>query len=497
MAVPFAGLLLFPLCLLLWTRPYTVLQILMVAAVFPAAAALILAGQGVQPPLVPGLAFISYVLLQRMLGVRYPGDRITWWLCLPFVLTAAWTIMGSVVMPRLFMNSVLVWPQKNDAVGEQVLLQPSFGNVSQDMYLLINVTLMVTAAGFLTRGDIRIDRLYRAYLFSGWVVCVICFWQLAYRLAGVPFPETFLYSNPGWAILSGQMAGSVPRINASFSEPSACSTYLAGILYSLLWITLQGYRLPMARLLIAFASIALLCTTATTGFVTMAVGLLLLPAAALATGSIRLAGRFVRFVVIGAAVAGCGLLVVVTVAPQFAPAARFVLESTQSKRDSQSYQERSQTDADALAVVPQTYGLGAGWGSTRASSLIPGLLSGIGVVGVIGLLIFDWRLVREAMAARRLVPACPESLVIDGGLAALAGRLVAACVSGPTIGAPDFYLMMALVIAAIARIRVWARVNGNAHGQRAFVTAATMPIQAEGDGGRMGGRFTPELSPER
>ncbi|GBQ35416.1 hypothetical protein [Gluconacetobacter azotocaptans] len=497
MAVPFAGLILFPLCLLLWMRPYILLQVLMVAGVFPAAAALVLGGLGVQPSLVPAFAFISYVLLQRMLGVRYPGDQIAWWLCLPFVLTAAWTVMGSIVMPRLFMNSVLVWPQRNDAVGHQVLLAPSFGNVSQDMYLLVNVVLMVTAAGFLTRGDIRIDKLYRAYLFSGWVVCVICFWQLAHRLAGVPFPETLLYSNPGWAILAEQMAGSVPRINGSFTEPSACSTYLAGIVYSTLWIVLQGYRVPMARLLIPSAFIALLCTTSTTGFVTMAVGVLLLPAAAMATGSIRLAGRFVRFAVIGAAAAGCGLLVLVTVAPQFAPAAKFVLESTESKRDSQSYQERSQADADALAVVPQTYGLGAGWGSTRASSLIPGLLSAIGVVGVIGLLIFDWRLVRESMTARRLVPPCPESLVIDGGLAALAGRLVSACVSGPTIGAPDFYLMMALVIAAIARIRVWVRVNGGVRDQRTFATSATVPFPAEDEGGLIRGRIAPELAPER
>ncbi|WP_246395697.1 hypothetical protein [Gluconacetobacter tumulisoli] len=477
--VPFAGLLLFPLCLALWMRPDRLLEILMVAGAFPAAAALILGGMGVQPPLVPGMAFISYALLQRMLGVRYPGDRIAWWLCLPFVLTTVWTVMGSIVMPRLFMNSVLVWPQKGDGTGHQVLLAPSFGNVSQDMYLLINVTLMVLAAGFLTRGDIRIDRLYRAYLFSGWVVCAICFWQLAHRLAGVPFPETLLYSNPGWSILNGQMAGPVPRINGSFTEPSACATYLAGILYSILWVVLQGYRLPMARLLIPFASIALLCTTSTTGFATMAVGLLLLPAAALATGSIRLAGRVVRLAVIGAAIAGCGLLVLVTVAPHVVPAAQFVVESTETKRDSQSYQERSMADTDALSVVPQTYGLGAGWGSVRASSLIPGLLSSIGIVGMVGLLIFDWRLVRESMTARRLVPACPESLVIDGGLAALAGRLIAACMAGPTIGAPDFYLMMGLVIAATARIRVWVRANGGVRGQRVPVTGATMPAHAE------------------
>ncbi|ACI50522.1 conserved hypothetical protein [Gluconacetobacter diazotrophicus PA1 5] len=459
MSVPLFGLIVFPLCFLLWLRPARMLEVLLLAGAFPAAAALVLGGGGVQPVLVPTLGFISYAMLQRMLGARYPGDRAARALYMPFVLTAAWAVLGSVILPRVFMNSVLVWPQRNDSTAQQVLLAPSFGNITQDIYLMVNVMLTVLAAGFLTRADIRIDRLYRAYLFSGWVVCILCFWQLAHRLAGVPFPSAFLYSNPGWVIFDGQMAGSVPRINGSFTEPSACGAYLSGILYSTIWAGLQGYRLRMLRALIPVAAVALLTTTSTTGFATMAVGFLILPAAALATGSIRLFGRVGRFLAIGAAIAGFGSLVLITIEPRLLPAMELVFQSTADKQDSESYQERSMADRDALAVVPQTFGLGSGWGSNRASSLIPSLLSTIGVVGVAGMLIFDVRLVRSAMQARRLVPICPERLMIDGGLAALAGRMVAAIMSGPTIGFPDFYLMMAMVIAAVARIRVWAAEN--------------------------------------
>jgi hypothetical protein len=462
-SVPMFGFIVFPLCFLLWTRPAMMLAVLLLAGAFPAAAVLVFGGLGVQPILVPTLGFISYAMLQRALGARYPGDGIARTLYAPFVLTAAWAVVGSLILPRLFMNSVLVWPQKNDISGTQVLLAPSFGNVTQDIYLIINVMLTVLAAGYLTRSDIRIDRLYRAYLFSGWVVCGICFWQFAHRMAGVPFPSTLLYSNPGWTIFDGQVAGALPRINGSFSEPSACAAYLSGILYSTVWAGLQGYRLPMLRLLTPFAALALFITTSTTGFVTVGVGVMLLPAAALATGAVRLFGRVGRLLAIGAVVAGFGGLVVVTAVPSVLPAVQFVFESTAAKQDSASYQERSTADRDALAVVPQTFGLGTGWGSNRASSLIPGLLSTIGVVGVIGLLVFDVRLVRSAMSARRLVPLCPERLVIDGGLGALAGRMVAAIVAGPTIGFPDFYLMIAMVIAAVARILVWVRDSRQAY----------------------------------
>lgn len=93
-----------------------------------------------------------------------------------------------------------------------------------------------------------------------------------------------------------------------------------------------------------------------------------------------------------------------------------------------------------------------GWGSNRASSLLPGLLSTIGLVGVIGLLVFDWKLLRAAMQARQSTPPGPERLVIEGVIPAIVGRLIAACLSAPTVGFLDFYLLVAMLIAAIARV---------------------------------------------
>ncbi|PYD48465.1 hypothetical protein [Novacetimonas pomaceti] len=452
MTIPLVGIILFPLCLLLWMRPIWMLHILLLAGVLPASAALILGGLGVQPAMVPAMAFMSFVLLQWIMGVHYPGERTVMTLCLPFILVVGWTLLASIIMPRLFMNQVMVWPQKSDSVGGRVLLAPNFGNISQDMYLVINAVFLVIAARFMTRTDVRLDRLYRTFLLSGWCVVGICMWQFAHRVAGVPFPDTFFYSNPGWAVLNTQMAGPVPRINASFSEPAACAAFLSEILFSSVWIVLQGYSVASAKWLVPASAMALVCTTSTTGFITVAVEICLLPVAALATGAMKLLGNISRLIAVGIALLGIGVLVLVTVAPQVVPAAQFVFQSTAEKKDSQSYQDRSQVDRDSMSLVAETYGLGVGWGSNRASSLLPGLLSTIGLVGVMGLMVFDWKLLRAAMGARKRVSPGPERLVIEGVIPALVARLIAASLSSPTVGFLDFYLLIAMLIAAIARI---------------------------------------------
>ncbi|AQS84639.1 MAG: hypothetical protein ABF876_06925 [Acetobacter aceti] len=457
MTLPIMGMIMFPLCLLLWSRPDRLLQLILIGGIFPAAAALILGGLCIQPSLVPGLAFLSYVSLQKMLGARYPGQKEVMYLSAPMIFNGAWAVFGSLVMPRLFHNEVLVWPQKADAAGVQVLLAPSFGNISQDGYLVVNIILMIFGAQYLTRPLIDMRKFYGAFVLAGWLVVFIAFWQFASRMAGVPFPKEFFYSNTAWTVLDGQMAGPVPRINGSFTEPSACATYLAGVMFSCIWLTIKGYTFPTIKPLIIASTLGLCLTTSTTGFVTVAIGMILLPFMVVATGAGRLLGRLAQFAMIGAVVVGVSGLMVVTFAPQVVAGVQRVSEGTASKKDSASYKERTQADTDAMAACMGTYGLGTGWGSNRSSSLVPGLLASVGIIGCVALLMFDIRLMLAAKAALNAAPGGDYSLVIEGFIAAILGRLIAALTSAPTIGMPDFYVMIAITIAAIARVRMMTR----------------------------------------
>jgi hypothetical protein len=99
-----------------------------------------------------------------------------------------------------------------------------------------------------------------------------------------------------------------------------------------------------------------------------------------------------------------------------------------------------------------TYGLGVGWGSNRSSSLIPGLLAGVGVPGLAGLLWFGASVARRARMALDVGRSADLAYVIDGCCGGLAGFLIAAIVSAPTITSLTFFFLLSLLIACTTRV---------------------------------------------
>jgi hypothetical protein len=97
-----------------------------------------------------------------------------------------------------------------------------------------------------------------------------------------------------------------------------------------------------------------------------------------------------------------------------------------------------------------------GWGSDRSSSLGPGLCAAIGVWGILGLLWFSVGIFRHVAIAHRLADDGSRA-VMHGCSAGLLGTLTATMLSGPTLTSPDFYLLLALLVATAARVRQQAR----------------------------------------
>jgi hypothetical protein len=143
--------------------------------------------------------------------------------------------------------------------------------------------------------------------------------------------------------------------------------------------------------------------------------------------------------------------------PSLQDSVQQVVLATVSKGDSQSYEERSGLDAAAVATVGQTDGLGVGWGSFRASSLIPGLLANAGVFGLAMVVWLAWRISVLVNRAGRRARGHPGRIVVDGFIAALCGQLAAACLSAPTIGSLAFFLQLGCATGVAARIAGEAR----------------------------------------
>ena len=455
------GLIFWPLSFIFFFRkdPQRLLELTLIGGIFQAAAVLVMGGLGLQPTMAPGMLFIAFMGLQFMLGVKFPAVGPTLKFCVPLFISFFWALLGSILLPRLFEGVVLVWPQKMDDVAARVPLAPTRGNMTQDCYLVLDLVMFVMTVFFLTRREADPRRLYNAYLLGAALACGIGFWEMAHRLVGsIPFPKELFYSNPGWAVLDGQMSGPVPRLNATFTEPSSCATFLTGTLYSTVWSTLRGYGNWATRLMIFMSTLCLLMTTSTTGYVAMVAGLVLLIVYAVLSRERRLFRRLMMFIAGGIVCMGVTTLALTAFAPDVVKAASVVMLETQDKKQSASYEERTQKDADSYQLAFDTYGLGTGWGSDRSSSLLPGFLATIGVVGVLILVIWNgslflkiYRTIKAAAGERSL-----DAWMIEATFTALLGRTVATLISGPVLGTMDFYVMLAMLVSSLIRLQTKA-----------------------------------------
>ena len=457
MHVTILGILLVPLSLFWAANPVRLLQLAFVAAIFEAGAAVVVGDSfGLPPAMVPGLLLIASVLLQYALGMRYSAEAPVLRAMVPLLALLGYALLSEAVLPDAFAGTIMVWPQRPDALDPRLVpLAFNSGNITQPLYLLMNVMVAVGTALFMTRRAIPYRGLLDAYLLSGYVAVGLAFWQFAARITGIPFIDELLYSNPNWAIVE-QSLGSVPRIQGPFSEPAGLAFYLSGLCFCCLWLSAQGHRMMRVNLLLPLAILAMLLSTSTTGILTVAVGL---PAMLLlaSRGNRPARARLFRGAVM---LLLCGIIVlgpVFVLKPALMDAVGEVVTATLGKGDSDSYSERTGIDAAALASLRPSYGLGVGWGSFRTSSLLPGLLANGGLFGVAMAFWLFMRIARLAARARTALPGHPARSLVDGFAAALCGQLAAAVLSAPTIGSLGFFLQLGCVVGGAARMSTDAR----------------------------------------
>lgn len=475
------GLVLLPCSLAMALRPVRLLQLALIAAVFQAAAAFVLGGFGLQPGLVPGLLLIAYVITQYGLGMRYSGEAVTLRTTAPLLALLGYALLSVVLLPDVFAGRVMVAPQKLDAFSLWLVpLAFTSGNITQPMYLAINVVAAVAVGLVVTRPGIPYRRIVEAYLLSGYIVVALVFWELLARVTGAFFPRSVLYSNPGWMIADQSIDG-VPRLQGPFSEPAGLALYLSGLCFCCLLLTVRGYQVMRPQLLLALAAAATLLSTSTTGIVC----LIMEVPAAMAVAGWRADRRSIqRLARTSAVLALAGFVMlgpVLVLHPGYLDSANAVIASTLSKGDSSSFADRTAVDSAALATVGPTYGLGVGWGSFRASSFVPGLLANGGVFGVMAVLWLVMAVTRTIFRAVRAAPEHPGRIVIDAFAPALCGQLAAALLSAPTIDSMAFFVQLGCLVGAAARMSAhrssWSTRRGDRHG-RAGAPAYQGPIAA-------------------
>jgi hypothetical protein len=410
------------------------------------AAILIGSTQSIQPAhLLLGFVAPIIMLDPRSRGALLKNltfPREGFWL---FVL-ASYSVCSAFFAPRLFAGQSDINPVGLTAYGATasvVPLGPTSGNISQSIYIMGDVVCFFCVMIFARTVDgVRtLVKLLVAYAIADIVFAfldIATFWTNTGYLLG-------FIRNANYAFHLEEAAGNLKRIAGSFTEASAFSYATVGSLAFTARLWMGGYK-PLLTLTLSIISfLLLLLSTSSTALVATFLLLAYLYASSVSTVAFGHSTRqsLAFFLVFPLLI----LVIVISVALNRAAAAevKYYLDFTIfEKATSDSGVSRAALNTQALKNFMDTWGIGGGLGSIRASSFGLAVLSNIGIVGAALFLPFFACI----FVARRSTGSPGTRLARSASRAACVGLLFASLVSGTLVdlGLP-FFIFAALSCA--------------------------------------------------
>lgn len=403
--VTFMGEIVIPLSLVVFVlKPKYLLFLLLVMSVFHAASVLNgLIGDfqfGVSPYYFVALCiavklFTSVLLRQQKLLRIDVSAKLLLRLLIIFWL---WSALSSFLLPNIFQGLEIYSPRLGlDAqYGGGVPLKWTLSNLAQAIYLTLNVAVIVYA--LIVHQNYPIHLLIMGMKVAIVIVCMLGICQVLFSYAGLQFPYQILNSNIVYYQGYDQYMKFMRRLVCSFTEPSVAGAFLASVEVGLLSIFMQNsLQKGQKILLIVFLFLILdllMRTIATTGYVSLMLGIILLlfcysPLSKnrqlVKKWSIYITGVTIVFVII--TITSSIFLVPVdmnvseAIEGTYLTIIKQILTAFVKNTESDSFIHRIAADIHAIKVFVSTYGFGVGLGSNRSSSLIATLLSTIGLVG--------------------------------------------------------------------------------------------------------------------
>lgn len=357
-------------------------------------------------------------------------------------------VLSAFVLPVLFKG--LPVDSARAAVGfsyyQQMPLHWTFSNVGQAGYVVLDL-IMVLRLLQLSVVPGRLQRLVNAFSWAGIFVAAVGIYQLACHLLGIPFPSWLFNSNKVWTELPNQFIGNgFSRVTSTFVEPSEAAAFVAAWGAFELTLAIGGGRQNGRHwLCAAVASVVLIATASTTGYLTAAVMW-----AVMAWDCIRAVLRHgiikIRPTLATLGLAGAGYLALLLV-PQ---AGSLLAAVIFTKGESTSAIHRTATLGHAVTVFLGSWGLGVGLGSNRAMSVFFYVLSNLGLPGII---LMGWALLRLSVQVRRQLAIRAHDrqwqLMLRALSAAFVAHFFALLVSGAEITQPTLWILWGLLLATV------------------------------------------------
>jgi hypothetical protein len=380
----------------------------------------------------------SAEIRQKILQAVAPG-RPGFWL----LLTVASSLVTAYFMPRLFQGETFVFPVRAQAAG-LAPLEPATSNFTQSAYFVADASCFLILSGFAdTRGGTRV--LLNAGLVGATVNLVFAALDLLTYFTNTADLLSPIRNASYAMLVETDMAG-FKRIVGSFTEASSFGGTTLGYFAFTTRLWLLGFQPRLSGTLALLSLLAILLATSSTGYVGLVAYFGVTYLEILLRVMWRPSTPQMRFFVL--AVPPLLLIIGLSIAlnDTLSSSARDLLDMFLfQKLSSSSGVERSTWNRMALQGFFDTFGLGFGNGSGRASSFAVAVLANLGIIGTVPFAIFLLKILFGQHAAAQ------PPFEVAGRMAAKSMCLawvIAATVSNPLIDLGlQFYAFAALASA--------------------------------------------------
>ena len=299
-------------------------------------------------------------------------------------------------------------------------LVPKGTNYIQAFYLLCNLLMCFMIKLFISVNIIVREDVVKGIMIGACVSLCLGFYQVIANYTGLPWPDNIINSNLGNRQWFDVTVGGLPRISSTFKEASVFAMHFLGIL-GFFGLGLQK------RFFAIIVLIALILSTSSTAYFGL-LGLIFIWAV------LDIPQRVKKALLTALVILICMAIAIVW---DYEFNEGFLIDGMVfDKFEGFSGKARMNAEAMALDTFISTWGLGAGVGSMRCSSLFTTLLATTGWLGVLLFGIFLWLLVHSSLRFNN---------ELDQAIAwGLIGLIIGWLISVPDIANPLFWVLAGL-----------------------------------------------------
>ncbi|HET8934036.1 MAG TPA: O-antigen ligase family protein [Polyangiales bacterium] len=388
----------------------------------------------------PALLFLPFIALHAIFARIRSHEPFT--LSRPGTLLAIvvlWGLISAVVMPRVFGGETqVIVLDRLVARGPRLYpLRPLPTNITQSVYALGHFVCFL-ALRTLLRAPGRLLTFRNAVLLVAALDVVMAVLNLAENLLHLPSLLDYLRNAEGYGLAIEYAMGGLPRIHGTFPEASLFAYYSLPLFAFSLSLWTARAELRYSPYVCCALLLMLLLSTSATAYVGLAGYSVCYAFAELPRKRIP---QLLAFAAACLALLVLGMYALELDATRHLD--RFVHATLIDKAESGSGQERAAWNAQAFRNFLDTYWLGVGLGSCRASSFLLVLISNLGVFGATMFALFALNVCRAPYVERAQISDQEFAVRKAASDAVVAGLIAAAAGVGMFDLGVSFYMFAA------------------------------------------------------